>query len=460
MKRIIILAAASSIALTACMKTTNPPRPVVTAPQSWAATASTPTALNTTPITAQWWETFGSTELNAVVTTALSKNNDLNAALHRIEQARASLRIAGADLKPTVGGNANASVNRDDPSQGSASTRKSISTGLDVSYELDLFGANQAAVDAATATLDASMYDRDALALVTMADTAKTYFTLVNARERMSLARNDLDNRREILRIVKARFEAGSGTALDVAQQESSVTASEASLKSLQAAEANANTALALLLGQTVQETTVTAQQLATLNTPHVDAGQPSSLLERRPDIKSAEAGLIGAGANITAARAAFYPSVNLGSGFDITKSPLGDPLATALSIAASLSVPIFEGGRLEGGVERATAQQAELAENYRKTVLTAFKEVEDALTAFNTAEARSALLVTSMQQAQIAYDLTRKKFDAGAIDLQSVIETQNTLLSAQDGHAQARMTMLSAAVDLYKALGGGWQAK
>jgi len=167
----------------------------------------------------------------------------------------------------------------------------------------------------------------------------------------------------------------------------------------------------------------------------------------------------MAAGADIGAARAAFYPSISLGLGNSLSLAGFGDPTSTVMSLASSLSAPIFQGGRLEGGVEQATARQLQLMENYRGAVLSAYQDVEDALAAVKSAQSREISLQTAMEQSQKAYNLSKDRYDAGAIDFQTLLDTQNAQRNAEDNYTQAKLARLSAAISLFKALGGGWNS-
>lgn len=450
MKKTIVTVLLATTFLGACSVTPDYQRPGVDTPAQFSGQA----ADQETIINADWWKNFQSTELNKLMEQALVQNNDIRAGVHRVEQSRANLKIAGADLLPTVGASANAGRTFE---RNPSSARTGVSVGADVAYELDLFGRNAASVDSARANLAASQYAQDALNLVVMGDVAKMYFTLLNLRERLAIADDNLKNAREVSRIIQARYDAGAADALDLSQQKSVVASREAARASLVNAVTNAENALAVLEGQAPQTLKIESQKLAPLNVPYIVAGQPSSLLERRPDIRAAEADLVAANANIGVARAALFPSVTLGTNWGLTAAGFGDPATTALALAASLSAPIFNGGRLQGGVEATTARQAELAEIYRKTVLISFQEVEDALAGLKAAHARQVSLNTALEQSRKAYDLSRQQYDAGAIDFQRLLDTQDALLSAQDSYAQTKLEALSAAVDLYKSLGGGW---
>lgn len=441
--------------LSACAMGPTYERPDVDVPAAFSDSVTDGTA-----VARDWWTTFGSGELNSLMAQALAHNNDIRAALQRVEQSHAAVKIAGASLLPSASATAGITQSRNNAASGATDNNTRIGLGASASYELDLFGRNRAGVTAAKAGLDASRFDKAATDLVVMGAVADAYFDLLGARERLSVADRNLANSREILRIVAARLKAGAASGLEEAQQRSAVASSEASRASVAQSVTVAENALAVLLGKPPQSILVDKKDFAGLTVPKVAPGQPSELLKNRPDILSAEAGLVAANANITVARAAFFPNVTLGLNADLAIATLGDPASTALSLAAALAQPLFQGGRLAGGVEQATARQAELAEIYRKAVLTSFQEVEDALAAARAAELREAAFDTARQSAQRAYDLTRQRYDRGAIDFQTLIDVQNALLQTEDSYSQARRERLSAAVDLFTAMGGGWQAE
>lgn len=423
-------------------------------PASWSQAGT-----GTTKMARSWWESFGDPELNRLMAIALDENMDIRAALHRVEQSRAGMKIAGASLLPAASASADAGRTRTDPASGRTTTRNSIGAGIGINYELDLFGANRANVEGAEARYAGSQYDRDAVALVVMGDVAGTYFNLLNARQRLSIADTNLKNAREVLNIIQARYDAGTVSALDLAQQQASLAASEAARATTLQNVSIAENALAVLLGQVPQTLAVPGDSLTAITIPAVDPGQPSSLLERRPDIRKSEMTLYAANADIGVARAAYFPTITIGLNGSIASTGFGDPASTVLGLASALTAPIFQGGRIEGGVEQATARQKELIENYRKTVLVSLREVEDALTAEKTAERREKLLEQAVAESRKAYSYARQQYDAGIIDFQALLETQNTLLSSEDSYAQARNDRLQAAIDLFKALGGGWSA-
>ncbi len=442
--------------LGACQLSPDYEEPQVTLPDTWRDEAAQ-SAASQAKIDAAWWTSFKSAELDNLIDGAIAGNLDLRAALARIDQARASAKIAGAPLLPSVDASASTGWSRNNPSSGKTTSENSGRAGLSVGYEVDLFGRNRAGVTAAEANVRGSVYDRDALELVVKGDVAQGYFTLLNLRERMDIARNNLENSRQVLRIVEARFEAGTASALDVSRQRTSLASAEASLTALGNQERAAENALSILLGRAPSDLQLKEKGLRNIAIPQIPVSQPSAVVAQRPDVRSAEETLVAANADIGAARAAFFPVLNLGVDTTVALSPLSDPASVALALAASAAAPIFKGGQLQGGVERARARQAELAEAYRKTVITSMQEVENALSTAKAARAREVSLATAMQEARKAYSLSRDLYDAGAIDYQTMLDAERTLLSAEDSHASVRLEMLNAAVDLYKALGGGW---
>ncbi len=467
--RFLLFAAAPVLLLASggCTLAPDYQRPQVETPDVWKNPGQDSTAAagallkSETEISRNWWKNFGSAELDSLMEQSLAGNNDLLAQVQRVAQARAALRIAGASLLPSADASAGATRSRSNPAQGATSYQTAIQAGVSVAYELDLFGANRAQAAAAQAGFDSSRYTQDALALVVMSDVASGYFTWLNLRERLGIADENLSIAQDVLRIVQARVKAGSDSELDLLRQKSAVDTNKAARESLVQQIENAENALALLAGRApggITKDLAGKDSLDGILVPSIAPGQPSSLLGRRPDLRAAESDLAAADADIGAARAAFFPSLSIGLSDNFTRAGFGAPVASVLSLASSLSAPIFHGGQLQGGLDQATARQRELVETYRKTVLTAFQDVSDALAAVRAAQAREGALKTAMTQSRRAWDLSKKRYDAGAIDFQTLLDAQSERLSAEDSYAQARLERLTAAVELYKALGCGWR--
>jgi outer membrane protein, multidrug efflux system len=434
------------LAVSACSLAPQYERPQMALPDSWSKIAGGgATAENSIP----FWQELGSVELNRMVESVLAQNLDLEAALHRVEQARATAKIAAAPLYPSINGSAAASRIYQDPGNDSNAARG----GGNISYELDLWGRNRNQAESARHRVDASLFDRDALRLVVTADATNFYSQILALNERVHIAEFNLKNAEEILRIIEARFAQGAVSGLEVSQQRVAVNGFRTALASLIEQRSATANALAILLGRAPQNLAVPAAALATLSMPPVNLTPPASLLTARPDIESAEASLRAANADIGAARAAFFPSLSLGLDSTITAG-FGGPAQAATQIASSLLAPIFTGGSLTGNLESVTARQKELAAQYRKTVLTAFGEVEDALATLKSANERATIARNSVTEAQNAYDIARARFDAGAIDYLNLLDTQRSLYVAQDSQIVVNQGQLQSFVLLRKALG------
>jgi NodT family efflux transporter outer membrane factor (OMF) lipoprotein len=254
------------------------------------------------------------------------------------------------------------------------------------------------------------------------------------------------------------RFDNGAATALELAQQRTSVLNIEAELPALRQQLQQTQHALAVLLGRPPQGFRIAGESLSALQLPAVAAGQPATLLERRPDIRRAEAQLQAANADIGAARAALYPSVRLSAASGVSGFLSGGS-TNVTTLAASLAQTIFDGGRLQGQLAQSQARRTELAAQYVQAVLTSFREVEDSLVAVQANEIRAAALTQSAAQAQRAYQLAVARYEAGAHDLLNLLDSQRSRLQAQDSLIQAELARYTATVDLFKALGGGWDS-
>lgn len=441
--RIIVV----SLGLTACSLAPHYQRPQLAMPVGWSEVAGVGTSDR--PAAVPFWQELGNDELIDFTETALAQNLDLEAALHRIDQARAQVRIAGAPLYPSVDATGGASRSYQDPRNTSAAR----ATGS-VSYEVDLWGRNRSNQAAAVQRADAVAFDREALRLIISADTASFYAQALSLNERIRIAQSNLSNAEEVLRIIEARYEVGMVSGLEVSQQRVAVNSFRAAVASLEQQRSTTLHALALLLGQAPQALRPPQQTLASLKIPAVDLTPPATLLAARPDIERSEATLRAANADIGAARAAFFPSLNLGLDAAIAAG-FGGPSTSAVSLASSLLAPIFTGGRLTGNLENVTARERELAAQYQKTVLVAFQEVEDALSAYKNANEQAAISVQTVTESENAYNIAKARFDAGAIDYLNLLEAQRSLYQAQDNQITVYQAQITAFVDLRRALGG-----
>ena len=437
---------ALSLALSACSLAPNYQRPQMAVPTGWSSVAGV--GVDAQPSTTPFWQELGNADLDRLIEIALAQNLDLEAALHRIEQARGQAKVAASPLYPTVSASGSASRTFQDQKD-----TNSVRGGGSISYEVDLWGKNRDAAKSADYNVDATQFDREALRLVVTADVTDFYAQILSLNDRIRIAEFNLKNAEEILRIIEARYNAGGVSGLEVSQQRVAVNGIRATLEALTEQRATSANALAILLGRPPQNLSAPTAQLASLKMPQVNLTPPSTLLTARPDIQSAEAGLRGANADIGVARAAFFPSLTL-SADTVIAAGFGNPAAAASSLASSLLAPIFTGGRLTGNLQSVTARQKELAAQYQKTVLVAFQEVEDALAALKSNNEQAALSVESVKESQNAYDIAKARFDAGAIDYLTLLETQRSLYQAQDSQIAINQGQLVAYVQLRKALG------
>jgi NodT family efflux transporter outer membrane factor (OMF) lipoprotein len=437
---------ALSLALSACSLAPKYQRPPMTIPNGWTGVAGV--GVSAQPNTEPFWRALGSDDLNRLIDATLAQNLDLAAALHRIEQARAQAKVAAAPLYPAVATGGSASRTYQDPRDVNAAR-----VGGTVSYELDLWGKNSNQAAAADHRAEVSEFDREALRLVVTSDATNFYSQILSLNDRIRIAEFNLKNAEDVLRIVEARFREGAVSGLEVSQQRVAVNSFRTALASLVEQRSTTANALAILLGVAPQDLPLPSAPLATLTLPQVNLTPPATLLTARPDIQSAEAGLLAANADIGSARAAFFPSFTLGLDSAVAAG-FGGPAAAATSIAANVLAPIFTGGRLTGNLESVTAREKELAAQYQKTVLAAFQEVEDALAALKGSNERAVLARQSVIESQNAYDIAKARFDAGAIDYLNLLDTQRNLFLAQDSEISINQTQLQSFVQLRKALG------
>lgn len=404
-----------------------------------------------------WWRGFGSPRLEALVKEALAGSSDLRTAAQRVRQADIALQTAGAAQLPGVSVSAGSSANR---SEG-ASTRKSTSVSLSVGYEVDLWGRLAAGEQGARAALDASRYDLETARITLTASVATTYFQWLALRERVAIARQSLETAERVLRVVQARARNGVATPLEVSQQTTTVLQQRTALAPLEEQVRQTASALALLLGREPVGFAVGGDEgLMALEAPSVAPGLPSALLARRPDLRAAEARLAAADADVAAARAALLPSIALSAGGGVGSAALLS-LAGATgsaSLAASLAQSLFDGGRKELQVESVRSQREVLVETYASAVRRALKEVQDGLGNAATSERQEGTQREVVVQAQRSLQLAELRYREGVDTLLTVLDAQRTLFSAQDALAQTRQARLTAAVDLYRVLGGGWR--
>lgn len=442
-----------------------------------------------------WWSLFNDPTLNALEAQLADASLDVAAASARLRQSRAGQRIAGAAQLPTLDGAASYERERGSPNgilsllgvpslgpQSQSASGKSplgvapipgskgspaynlYQTGFDASWELDIWGGARRGVEAASALSDASYEDRNAVLLSVRAELARDYIELRDTQSLLDIAKQNLQIARDAANLTQIRQRDGVTTDLDVANASAQAALIESLIPTLEAqCEVKIN-AIGVLLGK---EPGALAQTLAV---PHdvpelpgeVPIGFPSELAQRRPDIRRAEARLHAATASIGVAKADFYPRISLNgsAGFQsLQLSSLASWASGQLALGPSITMPIFEGGRLKGTLQLREAQQQEAAIVFQRTVLEAWREVDDALVAYDAEQLRRDKLKEVVALNQRALAVAQQRYKAGAVDYLDVLNVQKQLLKGQSDLEQSQATAAANLITLCKALGGGWQS-
>ena len=428
------------------------------------------------PRAGAWWKAFKDPELDLLIGRAVEANLDLEAAQARIREARATVKIQAAPLWPEL--DATESYTRSWQSQNAiqnpgGSTVENLAIGgqpgnlyepgFDANWEIDVFGGTRRSVEAAQASLEASVYDRDDVLLTLLGDVASYYIDVRNYQIQMEVTRKNLAARISTLNLTRARFEAGMATDLDVAQQETQVWSTASQIPSLDTSYRQSIHRLGVLLGD---EPSALSSELAAatpipLAPPQLPAGLPSDLLRRRPDIRRDERKLAAAVANIGVATADLFPKFSLTSAVGLQSVSASD-LFTASSFAWSLGPtvtwPIFEGGKITANITKTRAQSDEALATYEQTVLTALEEVENQIVAYTRERECRQLLADAVGSSQRAVDLSTELYLSGLKSFLDVLEAQGTLLTSETDLAASDAAVAKDLVALNKALGGGWQ--
>ncbi len=442
-------------------------------PSNWlpAAFKEAPTAVAETKtdnpaIVQQWWTLFNDTTLNELVDLALRQNADLRSAVARVEQADAAAREAGASLFPNVdaqaaGSNTHLSEKTATWSVNSPEVLRARSAGLSLSYELDVWGRVRRSNEAARASLLASQYGRDSIRLSVAGLVAANYLNLRALDAQLAITAESLSSREESAKLVKTRVDAGLVSPLDQYQADGALAALQAQQAELRRSRALLAHQLALLTGKPDLE--VAAGPLSAIPLPpQPPAGLPADLIEARPDVRQAEQQLIAANANIGVAKAAYYPKFSLTGVLGSESKTLSDLFSSGAgtwSAGLSLLMPIFDFGKTGARVDQAKALNQQSLIAWQKTLETAYKEVRDALVSLNELGTAESAQENRADNARKALDLARLRYDAGYSGYLEVLDAQRSANEAQLAAIATRQARLNAAVDLFKALGGGWRA-
>jgi outer membrane protein, multidrug efflux system len=418
------------------------------------------------PPALDWWRGFRSNELVTLMDGAQIYNLDIAVAIAQVIQADAQVGVAGAALLPTATGTATAeqiqTAAGSAVSGGTVFSRTSplYSLGLNASYMLDFWGKNRATLFAAEESATASRYNREVVTLTAMVTVANTYFQILAAQDELRVARRNLAAAERILTLIKQQFAGGTASQLDVSQQEALVSTERAAIPPLEITLRQNIAALAVLVGRAPANFTVHGGMLTQIAVPRVTPGLPSELLNQRPDIRQAEAQLAASNFSVEAARAAFFPQIQLTAQTGVQSAALASlfgPGAWFYTLSAGLTQPLFDGFLLESQLKQAKGLQLQNLQAYRKAVLSAFADVEKALVALEQSTRQERLQAEAVANSRKAFEVSETQLRAGTVNLITVLQTQQTLLIAENTLAQVRLTKLLAASSLFQALGGGW---
>lgn len=437
---------------------TTPPAPQIDAlPTAWSGAPSAPLAPAQRQALLAWWQQFDDPQLSALVTQALDANTTVRSAQAALRQARALQDVAAAGLGPALTAGADAQRSR-----AASTTSNRFGASLDASWEVDLFGGRRSALDASTASAEASAASLGTAQVSLAAEVALAYITLRNAQARLAIAEANLASQQETLQITRWRLQAGLVDSLAAEQALAATEQTRATLPPLRTAEAQARHALAVLTGQ--PPAALDGQLAATAPVPQAATtlalAGPADTLRQRPDVRAAERRLAAAWATLAQADAALLPSLRLSGSLGLsalTLGGLGSGSAVAGALLAGLTLPVFDGGALRGQQRAQQAVVDQAREAWRATVLTALQEVEDALVALRSDRERQLRLQAAAQAATQAASLANQRYLSGLVDFQTVLDTQRSQLSAQDSLASAAADIAADHVRIYKSLGGGW---
>jgi len=416
-----------------------------------------------------WWEIFHDPELNELESQASAANQQLKVAVARLAEARAQIDVTRAGLFPNISVSGSFVRERTSANAPSAITGQAHGTGptfndftvpLSLTYELDLWGRVRRSVESARAQAQASADDLETVKLMIQAEVAADYFTLRALDAQKGVLNSSVEVFTKSLELTRNLRAGGAVSDLDVAQSETVLKTTQAQLPAVILQRAQFEHALALLAGQTASSFRVSEHALSAAP-PLIPMGLPSELLERRPDISAAERRMAAANASIGVAKAAFFPTVQLNglAGFEsLNASTLFNWSSRLWAVGPSVTLPLFEGGRLHAGLRLAQASYEEMVASYRQSVLTAFSEVEDNLAAQTLLAAQYAAESDALTAARKQLEIVNNQYRDGLITYLEVATAENTALNVEFNATALRGQQLVAAVTLVKALGGGWQ--
>ncbi len=414
-----------------------------------------------------WWRSFRTAELTNLMELAQTANLDIAVAVAQIIQADGQVRVSGAPLLPQVNANFLNTRTRSPPAAGIGRKGAVITDthfadlrSAPASYIIDFWGQNRATLLASEETAIASRFNREVVALTTEVAVATAYFDVLGAQDRLRVANENLKAASSVMQVIRDRFAAGTASQLEISQQESLLDQIKANIPVLEITLQQNRIALAVLVGRAPENFNVRGGALYAVRIPPVTPGLPSDILNQRPDVRQAELQLASASHSVELARAAFFPTIQLtaANGFQsLALASLFGPAAWYWTWTASVVQPVFDGFQRLGQLELQQGVQQQFLQQYRRSVLNAFSDVEQALIAIQQETIRERLQREVVRTANQAFTLSEQRLREGTIDLTTVVQLETTLFTAEDLLSQVRLARLLAVVSLFQALGGGW---
>ncbi len=478
----IVAVTASVIMLSGCAIGPSYKRPAVPVPQQWTVAPARGIS-SKQPTTDEWWSSFRDPELDSLVTRAVSQNLDLKLAIERVVESRAARGLARSAGLPSIDagvsatrlrGGFNEGVVRAVPSSAGAGTGSSLLStfetsvyqgSLSASWELDVFGGIRRGVEAATADVAAAEEDRHDVVVILLGDVGQAYTQLRGYQQRLAIANKNIETQRATLELTSARANAGLATEFDVSRASAQLESTKAVVPSLLSGIETSIHRLGVLLGEEPGALRDELKKSAPLpkSGPEVEVGLPTDLLERRPDIRRAEAQIAAATARIGQAKADYFPRILLTGQAGRQATQLQDltlGLGNFYSIGPSVSLPLFTAGRIRSNVQVQTSRERQASIVYRSVILKALEEVQNALVDYSQEQERRDRLAEAVKQSQVAVDLANEQYTAGLTDFLSVLDAQRELFANEDQAVQSEVSVTADLIALYRALGGGWRTR
>lgn len=478
-KYVSLLLSVSMCAITGCTVGPEYRRPQVAIPSQWTVSSARGTSTQSAPPD-QWWSSFQDPELNSLIGRAIDKNLDLKLALERVTEARADRGVVRSDYFPSIDAGVSANRIRGGFSQGvvhevptspNSNTNPSLISpfetnifqgSLSASWELDVFGGTRRGVQAASADETAAEENRRNVLVILLGDVGQAYAQLRGFQKRLEIANENIATQQDTLDLTTAREKAGLATNLDVSRAAAQLESTRATVPTLQSGINVSIHRLSVLLGQEPGSLTGELERQSTIPStgPVVEIGLPSDLLERRPDIRRAEAELAAATARIGEARADLFPRFVLTGTAGNQATQLHDLTLGAgnfYGVGPGITLPLFTAGRIRSNIAVQTSRQRGALITYQSAILTALEEVQNALVNYSQEQERRDRLNQAVQQSQLAADLAKDQYIGGLADFLSVLDAQGQLYTSEDQLVQSQTNVTTNLIGLYRALGGGW---